>query len=107
MESILDQVMTSKHMDNLKNFNPHQILEKILEALAEREQEIIRMRHGLADYEKKTLEDIGRKYNVTRERVRQIEAKAMEKLRLLQEGYIFKGNRVVWSDIQKQKPENN
>ena len=80
MESILDQVMTSKHMDNLKNFNPHQILEKILEALAEREQEIIRMRHGLADYEKKTLEDIGRKYNVTRERVRQIENSSLKKI---------------------------
>ncbi|RJQ34978.1 hypothetical protein C4566_01325 [Candidatus Parcubacteria bacterium] len=80
MESILDQVMTSKHMDNLKNFNPHQILEKILEALAEREQEIIRMRHGLAGYDKKTLEDIGRKYNVTRERVRQIENSSLKKI---------------------------
>lgn len=80
MESILDQVMTSKHMDNLKNFNPHEILERILEALAEREQEIIRMRHGLAGYEKKTLEDIGKKYNVTRERVRQIENSSLKKI---------------------------
>ncbi|PLX25191.1 hypothetical protein C0580_03120 [Candidatus Parcubacteria bacterium] len=80
MESILDKVMTSKHMDNLKNFNPHEILERILEALAEREQEIIRMRHGLAGYEKKTLEDIGRKYNVTRERVRQIENSSLKKI---------------------------
>ncbi len=80
MDSILDQVMTSKHLSNLKTFNPHQILESILEALSEREQEIIRLRHGLSGYDKKTLEDIGKKYTVTRERVRQIENSSLKKI---------------------------
>jgi DNA-directed RNA polymerase delta subunit len=80
MESILDQVITSKHQTNLENFNPHQILESILEALSEREQEIIRMRHGLGDNDKRTLEDIGKKYSVTRERVRQIENSSLKKI---------------------------
>lgn len=80
MDSILDQVMTSKHLSNLKTFNPHQILESILDALSEREQEIIRLRHGLSGYDKKTLEDIGKKYTVTRERVRQIENSSLKKI---------------------------
>ncbi|MBT6690735.1 hypothetical protein HOB10_00160 [Candidatus Parcubacteria bacterium] len=80
MESILDQVITSKHQSNLESFNPHQILESILEALSEREQEIIRMRHGLGDNERRTLEDIGKKYSVTRERVRQIENSSLKKI---------------------------
>lgn len=80
MESILDQVITSKHLSSLADFDPHQTLTGILEALSEREQEIIKMRHGLASYEKKTLEDIGKKYNVTRERIRQIENSSLKKI---------------------------
>ncbi len=80
MSSILDQVISSKHQSKLADFDPHQNLENILEALAEREQEIIKLRHGLAGYEKKTLEDIGKKYNVTRERIRQIENSSLKKI---------------------------
>ncbi|PIR06260.1 MAG: hypothetical protein COV55_04455 [Candidatus Komeilibacteria bacterium CG11_big_fil_rev_8_21_14_0_20_36_20] len=80
MDSILDQVLTSKHMSKMADFNPYQTLLDILEALTEREQEIIKMRHGLSDYEKKTLEDIGQKYKITRERVRQIENSSLKKI---------------------------
>ena len=80
MSSILDQVISSKHAENLADFNPHSILISILDALSEREQEIIKMRHGLAGSEKRTLEDIGKKYNVTRERVRQIENSSLKKI---------------------------
>ena len=80
MDSILDQVITSKHQEKLAGFDPHQTLQNILQALSEREQEIIKLRHGLAEYEKKTLEEIGRKYNVTRERIRQIENTSLKKI---------------------------
>lgn len=80
MSSILDQVITSQHLSKLSDFDPHQTLENILTALSEREQEIIKMRHGLSGSEKKTLEDIGKQYNVTRERIRQIENTSLKKI---------------------------
>ena len=56
-------------------------LETVLDELTEREAHVLRMRFGLEDGVPKTLEDVGRLYNVTRERIRQIESKAIEKLR--------------------------
>ena len=57
-----------------------QLLE-VLETLTEREQKVIRLRFGLDDGRARTLEEVGREFNVTRERIRQIEAKALRKLR--------------------------
>jgi RNA polymerase primary sigma factor len=54
---------------------------EILEGLTERERKVLIMRFGLEDGMSRTLEDVGREFNVTRERVRQIEAKALRKLR--------------------------
>ena len=54
---------------------------EILEALNERERKVLIMRFGLEDGMTRTLEDVGKEFNVTRERVRQIEAKALRKLR--------------------------
>ena len=54
---------------------------EVLETLTEREQKVLRLRFGLDDGEAKTLEEVGKKFNVTRERIRQIEAKALRKLR--------------------------
>ncbi len=54
---------------------------EILEALNERERKVLIMRFGLEDGVTRTLEDVGKEFNVTRERVRQIEAKALRKLR--------------------------
>ena len=56
-------------------------VKELLETLNGREQEVIRLRYGLADGKTHTLEEIGAKLGVSRERVRQIEAHAMEKLR--------------------------
>lgn len=56
------------------------ILEDILSALSEREREIIRLRYGFVDGYNYTLEEVGKIFEVTRERVRQIEAKAVRKL---------------------------
>ncbi len=58
-----------------------QAVEEALGELSEREQEIVRMRFGLDDGQPKTLEDVGREFGVTRERIRQIEAKTLAKLR--------------------------
>ena len=54
---------------------------ELLEVLNERERQVIRLRYGLDGGRTHTLEEIGEQLNVTRERVRQIEARAMEKLR--------------------------
>lgn len=54
---------------------------QVLETLSPRESGVIRMRYGLEDGQPKTLDDIGRVYGVTRERIRQIESKTMSKLR--------------------------
>ena len=56
-------------------------LSDVLTTLTERERKILEMRFGLADGYERTLEEIGKMYNVTRERIRQIEAKALRKLR--------------------------
>jgi len=58
-----------------------QAVEEALGELSEREQEIVRMRFGLDDGQARTLEDVGKEFGVTRERIRQIEAKTLAKLR--------------------------
>jgi len=56
-------------------------LEKVLKTLSPREAMVLRMRYGLLDGKPKTLEEVGQYFNVTRERIRQIEVKALRKLR--------------------------
>ncbi len=56
-------------------------LEKVLNTLSEKEREILKYRYGLVDGTEYTLEQVGRMFNVTRERIRQIESKAIRKLR--------------------------
>ena len=56
-------------------------LESVLGTLSPRERDVLRLRYGLDDGRMKTLEEIGQIFNVTRERIRQIEAKALRKLR--------------------------
>ena len=56
-------------------------LMEVLGSLTEREQKVLRLRFGLDDGRARTLEEVGKEFNVTRERIRQIEAKALRKLR--------------------------
>nr|WP_330364815.1 RNA polymerase sigma factor RpoD [Butyrivibrio sp. NC3005] len=56
-------------------------LGEVLSTLTEREQKVLRLRFGLDDGRARTLEEVGKEFNVTRERIRQIEAKALRKLR--------------------------
>ena len=58
-----------------------QQLEDVLESLSERERQVLRLRFGIEDGRTRTLEEVGREFEVTRERIRQIEAKALRKLR--------------------------
>ena len=59
----------------------HEQIEDMLSTLSEREREVLHFRFGLEDGHSYTLEEVGKKFNVTRERIRQIEAKALRKLR--------------------------
>ena len=53
----------------------------VLSTLTPREEEVLKLRFGLKDGKARTLEEVGREFKVTRERIRQIEAKALRKLR--------------------------
>ncbi len=59
----------------------HEQLMEVLNTLSEREQDVLMLRFGLKDGQPRTLEEVGRQFHVTRERIRQIEAKALRKLR--------------------------
>ena len=56
-------------------------LSEVLSSLTERERKVLEMRFGLGDGYARTLEEVGKQYKVTRERIRQIEAKALRKMR--------------------------
>ncbi|MCA9356513.1 MAG: sigma factor-like helix-turn-helix DNA-binding protein [Candidatus Paceibacterota bacterium] len=68
-------------MSKTISFKPKQITKKLMSELQDRAYEVIAGRYGLVDEEKKTLEAIGKKYNITRERVRQIESAALASIR--------------------------
>ena len=59
----------------------HQQLIAVLDTLTPREEKVLRLRYGIDDGRPRTLEEVGKEFNVTRERIRQIEAKALRKLR--------------------------
>jgi RNA polymerase sigma factor (sigma-70 family) len=75
-----DSNTPSPYSDMEKNKVTEQILE-ILHTLTPREEEVIRMRFGIGADRDHTLEEVGKRMSITRERVRQIEAKAMRKLK--------------------------
>ena len=66
-------------------------LNKVLRTLTPREEMVIKLRFGLEDGRTRTLEEVGREFNITRERIRQIEAKALRKLRHQSRSKILKG----------------
>jgi DNA-directed RNA polymerase delta subunit len=79
--SILDKVLSSQAEENMANFDPASILRLLFSDLNDREKEIIIHRYGLEEKEAKTLEQIGKLFNVTRERIRQIENSSIKKIK--------------------------
>lgn len=77
---ISDDKITSPDQEVSHSILTDQITE-ILDTLSEKERKILEMRHGLLDGTYHTLEEVGKEFGVTRERIRQIEAKALEKIR--------------------------
>jgi RNA polymerase primary sigma factor len=77
---IVDQASASPS-DQAINVNLHEQTAQVLKSLSPREERIIRLRFGLEDGSEHTLEEVGQNFAVTRERIRQIEAKALRKLR--------------------------
>ncbi len=76
--------LEDKSVENPANISSNEVLKEkiteVLDTLTDREREIICLRYGIGDGYTYTLEEVGRRFNVTRERVRQIEAKAIKKL---------------------------
>lgn len=77
---IADEKIPSPDQDSAHRILSDQVKE-ILDDLSEKERRILEMRHGLVDGIQHTLEEVGKMFGVTRERIRQIEAKALEKIR--------------------------
>lgn len=70
-------------------------ISKLLDTLTEREQRVLILRFGLKDGRTRTLEEVGKEFNVTRERIRQIEAKALRKLRHPSRARMLKGYDII------------
>ncbi len=82
-ESILDKVISSKQSQELRDFNPPEVVGSLLKQLTDKEEDILRRRYGLDGKSKQTLEEIGKHYNLTRERIRQIESGAIKRIKKL------------------------
>ncbi|MBU1131093.1 hypothetical protein KJ840_03105 [Patescibacteria group bacterium] len=80
-DSILEQIIENKQSQALTDLNLKVILNNLLNNLSERENQVISLRYGLKSPEKKTLEEIGKQFQVTRERIRQIENAALKKVK--------------------------
>jgi len=79
--SILDKVMEISSERELSSFDPVEIVSALFRSLSSREQDILRRRFGLHGKGNETLEEIGKGYNVTRERIRQIENTAIKNMK--------------------------
>jgi RNA polymerase primary sigma factor len=84
-DSLLGDVIEDKEVESPSTMTAFRLLqeqlETVLKTLPPREQEVLKMRFGLEDGYSLTLEEVGLYFNVTRERIRQIEAKALRRLR--------------------------
>lgn len=83
--SILDRVISSKKISEIEQFNPTEVDSLLLKNLLPREEDVVKRRYGLLSSKLETLEDIGASYHVTRERIRQIENTAVNKIKKLKD----------------------
>ena len=73
--------ITQKLLETVRKSNLRRTIDEVLSTLTPREEKVLRLRFGLDDGRTRTLEEVGKEFNVDRERIRQIEAKALRKLR--------------------------
>jgi RNA polymerase primary sigma factor len=81
LEEFVEDRAAVSPLDSVLSGNLQEHTAEVLKTLTPREEQIVRMRFGIGEDPKRTLEEVGRSFNVTRERIRQIEATAMRKLR--------------------------
>lgn len=96
---ILDQIMGSQTQSSLNDFKPVPLVNELLGQLKERDQEILSKRFGLSNAEIETLEAIGQKHNLTRERVRQIEKDSLNSLKKQHSGAHEKALQLIFDTI--------
>jgi len=83
--SILDKIIESQERQQAASFNPNELIASLLKNISAKESDILSRRFGLLGKKKETLEDIGKYYEITRERIRQIETATIKKLRDLKD----------------------
>ncbi len=81
MADLIEDTSAQSPFDSTSQRLLREQLLAVIDTLTPREQEVIRQRYGLMDGKQKTLEEVGKEFSVTRERIRQIEAKALRKLK--------------------------
>ncbi len=91
LEDFIEDTRTKQPLNYVIEENLKEKIEEVLSTLTEREEKVLRMRFGIGDGHDHTLEEVGRVLGVTRERVRQIEAKALRKLRHPKRSRILSG----------------
>ncbi len=79
--SILDKIISTQQFSRKEHFRPQEVLAEIMRSLNEREAQVVMRRFGLPDNEHETLESVGKSFNITRERVRQIEKLVINKIK--------------------------
>lgn len=80
-KSILDTILSKENLEEMSQFEPSSILRLLFANLSDKEKKVIIHRYGLEEEEVKTLEEIGHLFNVTRERIRQIENSSIKKMK--------------------------
>src|SRR3989339_928406 len=79
--NILDKIIKSQDEQKKASLNPQELVDFLLKDLNQREKDVVISRYGLLGGERQTLEEIGKRLNITRERVRQIENNAILKVK--------------------------
>jgi RNA polymerase primary sigma factor len=86
LSDTIEDTSTVSPSELLENLNRYGLVSEWFESLSEAEKSILTLRFGLEDAEPQTLDTIGKQFGVTRERIRQIESKALDKLRKMKDG---------------------
>jgi RNA polymerase primary sigma factor len=81
LADFIEDLSAESPIESVIQVNQREQMVKVLKSLSPREEEVLKMRFGITDGSEHTLEEVGRKFAVTRERIRQIESKALRKLR--------------------------